>query len=134
GCLGGCRLGRWSSQGEDGQQQRKPREHRRTKWMKSHAWTPCRELEGQRTAQSDLSLIRRTGGMCLGHQGEVESRHLACGQLGDPAGAELGEVRVVMEPAGELRVLSGFEVKEERLGSLHAVASHELPRDVFHLE
>ena len=25
--------------------------------------------------------------MCLGHQGEVESRHLACGQLGDPAGA-----------------------------------------------
>src|SRR6185436_14296714 len=87
GCLGGCRLGRWSSQGEDGQQQRKPREHRRTKWMKSHAWTPCRELEGQRTAQSDLSLIRRTGGMCLGHQGEVESRHLACGQLGDPAGA-----------------------------------------------
>jgi len=44
-------------------------------------------MEGQRTEQSDLPLIRRTGGLCLPHQGEVESRHLACGQLGDPAGA-----------------------------------------------
>jgi hypothetical protein len=64
----------------------------------------------------------------------VESRHLACGQLGDPAGAELGEVGVVLEPVGQLRVLAGFEVKEERPGSLHAVASHQRPRDVFHLE
>lgn len=46
----------------------------------------------------------------------MESRHLACGQLGDPAGAELGEVRVVMEPGGQLGVLAGFEVKEERPG------------------
>lgn len=42
------------------------------------------------------------------------ARHLAGGQLGDPSGAELGEVRVVMEPFGQLRVLAGFAYVSSR--------------------